>query len=269
MKCVKCGNELEANTKFCASCGAAVEQAKPAAKPAAEKPAAKAAEKPAAKPAAKAADKPAEKVAEKPAEKPAAKKAAPKPAEKPAESASFCNNCGAALEPGAKFCAGCGAGVGAPGAAGATPFAAMPPVQPQKGAKETFEDINKTPDSTDEYDPEEIETFKGICIVAYLGILVLIPTLCFPKIKFVRYHSNQGLILAIINIAFSMVISFFNFIVRLIVADWLRVFLAIIVGIISFAGAVVLLYLVVTGIINAAKGRAKELPFIGKFRILN
>ena len=32
MKCVKCGNELEANTKFCASCGTAVEQAKPAVK---------------------------------------------------------------------------------------------------------------------------------------------------------------------------------------------------------------------------------------------
>ncbi|MBP7344859.1 MAG: zinc ribbon domain-containing protein, partial [Clostridia bacterium] len=29
MKCINCGNELEDNAKFCASCGNAVEEVKP------------------------------------------------------------------------------------------------------------------------------------------------------------------------------------------------------------------------------------------------
>ena len=42
----------------------------------------------------------------------------------------------------------------------------------------------------------------------------------------------------------------------------------ILVGLVTLAGSIVVIYLIVTGIINAAKGRARELPLLGKFRIL-
>ena len=42
----------------------------------------------------------------------------------------------------------------------------------------------------------------------------------------------------------------------------------VLAGLIGFAVSAVLLVLMVLGIINAAQGKAKELPVIGKFRLL-
>ena len=151
MKCINCGNELEENVKFCASCGSAVVAAEPEVVN----------------------NEPVKPVEEKPAEKMANK----------------CKNCGSALEEGAKFCPSCGAttvpvgvicqkcgtkiesgikfcpscgtpaplgsGPAAPGV-GPAPFAPLPNMgQQQHGAnaKQTFENISKTPDTTGEFEP--------------------------------------------------------------------------------------------------------------------
>ena len=119
-------------------------------------------------------------------------------------------------------------------------------------AKEGFEKVMDTPDTTDECEPEDIEANKVLAILAYIGILVIIPLLAGKDSKFARFHTNQGLILFI----FAIIISFLSF--KLSWMGW--VFKVLDAFVVVFA---------VLGIINAASGKAKELPLIGKLRILN
>lgn len=118
-------------------------------------------------------------------------------------------------------------------------------------AKEKVAEALKTEDESADFDPADIEKNKLFAAIAYLGILVLVPIFAAKGSKFARFHSNQGLILFICDIILYIlikipVIKFFAFI-----AD------------------IAVFVLAIYGIINAAKGKAKRLPFIGKFDLLN
>jgi uncharacterized membrane protein len=127
-----------------------------------------------------------------------------------------------------------------------------------------------TADTTAEYDPRDIADNKVMAVLAYLGILVLIPMFTAPKnSRYARYHVKQGFTLFLCYIALSIV----NFLLRLIKVT--RYFWGVpyqtTPGIIIFLGwllSLPLLVLTIIGIINAYQGRAKELPIIGKFTIL-
>ena len=77
-----------------------------------------------------------------------------------------------------------------------------------------------------------------------------------------RYHSNQGLILLLAEIAYGIVYGILSSIILAI--SWRLYFLVSIVGIVG----IVFTVLSILGIINAAQGRAKELPIIGKYKLL-
>ena len=84
-----------------------------------------------------------------------------------------------------------------------------PPVQPtdaESMAKATatadalsdkLSGMNKTADLTDQFDKADVEQNKVMAILAYFGILVLIPILAAKDSKFARFHANQGLLLCI------------------------------------------------------------------------
>ena len=132
----------------------------------------------------------------------------------------------------------------------------------QESFEEKIKSLNNTADTTSEYDLQDIEKNKFMAILAYFGILVIIPILAAKQSKFARFHANQGLILCIAAILFSVAYSFLS---NIIIAISLRLYwLANIIGILSFA----FLIWFVIGVINAANGRAKELPFIGHYKIL-
>ena len=95
-------------------------------------------------------------------------------------------------------------------------------------------------------------------ILAYFGPLVLIPILAAKDSPFARYHSNQGLLLCIYGIAYSILSGV------ILAISWRLYFVVSIIGLIGFVFAV----LAVIGILNAVNGRAKELPLIGKYRLL-
>lgn len=99
-----------------------------------------------------------------------------------------------------------------------------------------------------EIDPADAGNNKLMGVLAYLGVLVLIPLIAAKESKFVRFHVNQGLILLICS-----VVSWF-------------------VGSISSALAWVLntaiFVLAIIGIYNVVKGETKELPLVGEFRII-
>ncbi|MHB1454765.1 MAG: DUF4870 domain-containing protein [Saccharofermentanales bacterium] len=127
---------------------------------------------------------------------------------------------------------------------------------------EKLNKLNDTADTTGAYDKADIEQNKVMAILSYIGILVLVPIFAAPQSKFARYHANQGLVLAICEILFSIVYSILSTIILAI--SWRLAFIMTIIGLLWF----VFLVLAVLGIVNASNGKAKELPVIGKYKIL-
>ena len=107
-------------------------------------------------------------------------------------------------------------------------------------------------------DADDIAKNKIFAVLAYIGILFLVPLLAAPKSKFARYHTNQGAVLflaAVVLMVGSGVLTMVPFIGCL----------AAVVPVVAFAGAFVLMIL---GIINASSGVCKPLPLIGHFRLI-
>ena len=155
---------------------------------------------------------------------------------------TFCTKCGASIDNNTNVCPNCGA-----------------PQQTTANNSNTY--VNPAPvsmdgtDYTSTMDPNDIAQNKAMAVLSYLGILFLIPILSAPNSPYARFHSNQGIILFIAGFIYGVaggVLSVIPF-----------------VGSIFF-GAFGLLIFVFTilGIFNAASGKAKELPLIGKIRII-
>lgn len=165
---------------------------------------------------------------------------------------AFCSKCGAELEKDAKTCPSCGATVGenSEKKENGSDFGAR--------AEEAFNKFNDTKDDTSAFDPVDIESNKVMGILSYLSWLVLIPLIAAPKSPFARFHANQGLILAIIETVFSIVLGTLSLIPVV----------GIIFNIILSLSGLVFLLFTILGIVNAANGKAKELPVIGKIRLI-
>ncbi len=164
---------------------------------------------------------------------------------------AYCGKCGSKIEDGAKFCPGCGA---------ATDEAPVQSAAPN--VQQSFEKLGDTPDTTSAFTQEDIRQNRAMAAVAYLGILVFIPILAVPNSRFARYHANQGLVLFICEVAYSIIYQILTSVIYSI--SWR---LGILVSILGLVG-LVFLVLAIMGIINAAGGRAKELPLIGKISII-
>ena len=116
-----------------------------------------------------------------------------------------------------------------------------------------------TTDHTAEFEADDIQKNKVMGIFAYISWLVLIPIFAAKDSKWARFHANNGLILAICEIAIWIVFGLLGIIPY---AGFIFWFLGWLCSLVPIA-------LSVFGIINAAKGKAKELPVIGgKIKIL-
>jgi uncharacterized membrane protein len=103
-----------------------------------------------------------------------------------------------------------------------------------------------------------------MAILAYLGILVIIPIAAAKNSKFATYHANQGLILLIAEFILSAAASVSSAFFGLLNIGFFIALYHITVWPLSL----LLLALVILGIFNAASGKARELPVIGRFRLL-
>lgn len=110
-----------------------------------------------------------------------------------------------------------------------------------------------TTDHTSEFEAEDIAQNKAMGILAYIGILVLVPIFAAKNSKWARWHANRGLVLLICELAIGFTLGLLGYIpyvgIVFRILEWL-VYLA-------FAG------LVVFGIVTAAKGKAKDFPLVG------
>ena len=149
---------------------------------------------------------------------------------------AFCTKCGTELPAEAKACPNCGTMIAEEG------------VQPNPAPQPEAPASSAAADHTAEFDAKDIADNKVMAVLAYIGILVLIPLLVSPAkdSPFVRYHVNFGLILWIGGMISSLLS-------------------VLCVGVIT---GIICLVLAIMGIVNAANGTAKDLPIIGKIRLL-
>lgn len=95
------------------------------------------------------------------------------------------------------------------------------------------------------------ETNKWINALAY--IVFFIPLLADGENEVYKFHMNQGLNLFILGVLVSMIGSFVP------VIGWFLILP--IGGLLCFA-------LFIMGVLNSINGKQKELPLIGKFRLI-
>jgi uncharacterized membrane protein len=124
-----------------------------------------------------------------------------------------------------------------------------------------FKGLMGTPESL-EVSPEDIEQNRIFGILAYLGIFVLIPIIVAKDSPFAKYHSNQGLVLFISEIAISVVLSVISIIIYSVLP-----FAHVLTSILELVYLLPLVLLIM-GIINAAAGKCVPLPVIGGIKIL-
>lgn len=173
---------------------------------------------------------------------------------------AFCSNCGTQLDEN-NVCPSC--------SAKAEQSAANNNSQGSQPQANLFQKISNTSDTTANYDAKDIADNKIMAVLAYIGILVLVPMFAAPNSKFARYHTRQGFTLFLLDIGLVII----NFLLGLIKTTryvWGIPYQGT-PGIVIFIGWLIslpLLALSIIGIINAATGKAKELPVIGKFTLL-
>lgn len=156
-----------------------------------------------------------------------------------------CKNCGTQFDESTRFCPTCGSPV---------------------GSQSTAADPNKAPSGTSVQ--QDAQNNKLVAVLAYCFCLFFIPLVAAKDSKFAHFHAVQGFnvfILWLIDIIVFSIIS--NAVL------WNPFSLGAwgawgIVSILSTIVGILIAVLAIIGIINALKGEMKELPVVGKWRII-
>ena len=173
---------------------------------------------------------------------------------------AFCKNCGTEIGNDVKFCPGCGA---------TTDGVQENVYQQQEQAPVMDAAVNTAP-----YMASDAQQNKVMAVLAYFGILVLVPIFAAKNSPFARFHANQGLVLLIVEVAWGIIYGVINAILTSLLwsLSWeLYGFLTAVISILGFISAAVyiaLLVLAIMGIVGAVKEQTKPLPVIGKFTLL-
>lgn len=177
---------------------------------------------------------------------------------------AFCKNCGHVLEGDAQFCPACGRPVeGAPGAAPGKTAGGSASENVKAQFDNVVEQFRNMEDDTAQFDPEDVRSNRVMAILAYLGILVLVPLFAAPGSRFARFHTNQGLVLFLAAVVWGL---FSGLVKRIFSAVWWPISTA--VGWALNILTLVFVVYIILGIIHAARGEAKRLPFIGGINLL-
>lgn len=171
--------------------------------------------------------------------------------------AKICNNCGASTNDETVFCPSCGKPVTAGKNNGKADFQ-----NTAQNINDAFKKFNDTEDLTGDFDPNDIAMNKGMAVLSYIGFLFLVPMLAASNSKYAKFHVNQGIALFIVDIIYGIVLGIVSGILGAIpFIGWIFGAVLGLLGIIPFV-------FMIMGILNAATGKAKELPFIGKLKII-
>ena len=172
---------------------------------------------------------------------------------------AFCGNCGTQVNDGVKFCPSCGTTM--------SDTSEAAPRQTSDGgstnqARQQTQGSGSTGRVEQQADPKDAEQNKMMAILAYIIFFIPLLTGDHKKSPFVLFHTNQGTVLAISAIVYTIAYTILSAILAFIpILGWLVIIL------LGLFGFVFLIFLII-GIINAASGKMKPLPLIGKLTII-
>jgi uncharacterized membrane protein len=113
-----------------------------------------------------------------------------------------------------------------------------------------------------------IEEGKIFALLAYLGILCLIPLLAKKDNKFAYFHAKQGLVLFIASIIVFFVLGIGGFIIGM-VASMIHAAFGAIIGMLFtllwLVFAMGLFAIAIIGIVQSLNGKYWEMPILGKY----
>lgn len=179
---------------------------------------------------------------------------------------AFCSKCGTELKTKVKFCPECGNEI---------EIKKKKEEDISKTVKKNIDKVLDTEDTTEEYTKKDIENNMGLAIISYLGVLVLISYFLGKNSKFAQYHAKQGINLLILEAVYILIFNLVGLIkivkkvtyfypyayASIRVTPWWIIVPMSLVGVAIGALAVI-------GIVYACQGKAKELPFISKLKIV-
>ena len=122
-----------------------------------------------------------------------------------------------------------------------------------------------TKNSTKLFKQKDIDENCNLALISYIPFLFFVPMIIKPCSGYTRYHGIQGLTLFIV----SVVLEFFDILLSAIFSCALNDMPAVILTIMfTVVINLSILLFISTGIANAVKGEARELPVIGKYKLL-
>ena len=218
---------------------------------------------------------------------------------------AFCGSCGAQVQDGIKFCQTCGQAMAVAVAPPvyAQPIQAQPPVQTQAAAQyaQPLQQPQYTqqaqaspmqqqpppaqyqqgqvyqppvvPGAPQQADIRDAQDNKTMAILAYILFFVPLLTGAHKTSPFAKFHTNQGTILFLASAALGIVFGILSAIITGIltssIATWgAALTIGSIFGLIWMALAIVIALFAIVGIVNAAGGKMKPLPLIGRITII-
>ena len=162
-----------------------------------------------------------------------------------------CQKCGKLLEEDAKFCSSCGAIVELLEDELVCRKCGLELSKEAKFCQRCGTPKKARLNESLEISQEDIDENKNIAILCYFGLFMLIPYLTRPNSNFIKYHSNQGVLILIATILSSVVMI-------IPILGW-------ILGIVGYIFITVFFFI---GIKNVLKGEIKPLPLIGKYILI-
>ena len=186
---------------------------------------------------------------------------------------AFCRNCGQPIDDNAAVCASCGAAQTVQEAAPQQPVYQQAPQQaaPQQPVYQQAPQAQPAP----AVDPTED---KSLAWLSYFGILLLIPLFARKASKFCQYHVRQGAILFAACLAYTIVTQVLLAIINAVTPKQIKYLWYVpyeapsaiyeVFNIIFSLGSIFFLVIAIIGIVNAVKGDEKELPVLGKIKLL-
>ncbi len=128
----------------------------------------------------------------------------------------------------------------------------------------------ETPKAKGGYTDKEIKEGKSIAWLSYFGLLALIPYFAQKENKYTHAHAIRGLNLLIVDIAWGVLMSILQSVIRTPVTYWGYTYYTTPgwLYLISAAGYIFICVVSIIGIVNACSGKVKDLPLVGKVKII-